>query len=395
MKVILATRLFAPEVAAAAFRLKALADGLAAAGHQVTVLTTKPPAGTEEMEFPDYTVQRWPVLRDKGGNVRGYVQYASYDAPLIARLLFTSADVVICEPPPTTGVITALVCALKRTPFYYVAADIWSDALIAIDAPKPVFRLMRAMERFALRRARGVIAVSEGVAERVAELGADPSRIELVPNGVDTQLFQPVPEPPKPDERYFVYTGTMSEWQGSDVFVRALPLVLEKHPKVRLRFFGQGADEPHLRELAAELAPNNIEFGGVVPPTEAAGWISGAAGALVSIQPHRGYDFAKPTKIYAAAACGTPVLFAGVGAGASLVRDNKLGVVADYTPESVAAQMIALLDEQSSGHQHHLVDWVRDNASLSTSGRSAAQWITADLADPADPPAAASPVASE
>ena len=25
---------------------------------------------------------------------------------------------------------------------------------------------------------------------------------------------------------YFVYTGTMSEWQGADVFVRALPAVL-------------------------------------------------------------------------------------------------------------------------------------------------------------------------
>ena len=84
MKVVLATRLFAPEVAAAAFRLKALADGLAAAGHQVTVLTTKPPAAAGTQEFPDYTVLRWPVLRDAGGNVRGYVQYASYDFPLVA-----------------------------------------------------------------------------------------------------------------------------------------------------------------------------------------------------------------------------------------------------------------------------------------------------------------------
>ena len=93
MKVVIVTRLFAPEVAAAAFRLKALADGLAAAGHQVTVLTTKPPKGTASQEFPDYDVVRWPVLRDAGGNVRGYVQYASFDFPMVPRLLFRSAEI--------------------------------------------------------------------------------------------------------------------------------------------------------------------------------------------------------------------------------------------------------------------------------------------------------------
>jgi glycosyltransferase involved in cell wall biosynthesis len=377
VKVVLATRLFAPEVAAAAFRLKALADGLASAGHQVTVLTTKPPAAAGTQSFPDYTVHRWPVLRDAGGNVRGYVQYASYDFPLLARLLLKSADVVVSEPPPTTGVMTALVCGLKRTPFYYYAADIWSDALVAIDAPKAVSGLMRTFEQFALRRARGVIAVSDGVAERVRELGVTGDRVKTVANGVDTEMFHPV-DPPATEAPYFVYTGTMSEWQGADVFVRAMPIVLDKFPDVRLRFFGQGSAEPHLRSLAAELAPKNVEFGGVVPPAQAARWISGAAGALVSIVPGKGYDFAKPTKIYAAAACGTPVLFAGVGASSTLISENALGLVAEYTPEHVAAQMIALLSDCSIDREH-VVEWVRENGSLATTGRLVAEWITEDM----------------
>lgn len=378
MKVVLATRLFAPEVAAAAFRLKALADGLVAEGHEVTVLTTTPPRNAGSQDFPDYTVHRWPVLRDAGGNVRGYVQYASYDLPLVVRLLLRSADVVIAEPPPTTGVMTALVCLLKGKPFYYYAADVWSDALVAIDAPKAVSGLMRAFERFALRRARGVVAVSDGVGDRVHQLGVPRERIMVAANGVDTTVFHPVGGSPSPDTPYFVYTGTMSEWQGSDVFVRAMPTVLAKHPEARLRFFGQGAAEPELRALAAELAPDAVEFGGVVPPAEAAKWISGATGALVSIVPGKGYDFAKPTKIYAAAACGTPVLFAGEGASAELVTENSLGLVAQYTPESVAAQMIALLDGCTVDGEH-LVSWVRENASLATTGQTVAHWITEDM----------------
>ncbi|HEV7647438.1 MAG TPA: glycosyltransferase family 4 protein [Actinophytocola sp.] len=377
MKIVLVTRLFAPEVAAAAFRLKALADGLAAAGHQVTVLTTKPPANAGTASFDDYTVKRWPVLRDAGGNVRGYVQYASYDFPMVARLLVRSADVVVSEPPPTTGALAALVCLVRRKPLYYYAADIWSDALVAINAPSYVSGLMRAFEKFALRRARGVIAVSDGVAERARALGA--RNVEVVANGVDTALFHPVESAAPDSAPYFVYTGTMSEWQGSDVFVRAMPAVLRKHPKAKLRFFGQGSAETSLRALASSLAAEAVEFGGVVPPAEAARWISGAAGALVSIVPGQGYDFAKPTKIYAAAACGTPVLFAGVGASASMVSDNELGLVAEHTPDAVAAQMIAMLDGTRPDGDP-LVAWVRDNASLATTGEVAARWITTDVA---------------
>ena len=199
----------------------------------------------------------------------------------------------------------------------------------------------------------------------------------MVANGVDTTSFHPV-DAPVSGEPYFVYTGTMSEWQGADVFVRAMPAVLEKHPKARLRFFGQGSAEPALRTLASSLAPEAVEFGGVVPPADAARWISGAAGALVSIVPGQGYDFAKPTKIYAAAACGTPVLFAGVGASASMVTENKLGLVADHTPEAVAAQMIAMLDAPRPDGDH-LVNWVAENASLATTGTVAARWITTDV----------------
>ncbi|MFC4854709.1 glycosyltransferase family 4 protein [Actinophytocola glycyrrhizae] len=376
MKVVIVTRLFAPEVAAAAFRLKALADGLAAAGHQVTVLTTKPPANAGSQEFPDYRVLRWPVLRDAGGNVRGYVQYASFDFPMVPRLLARSADVVVSEPPPTTGALAALACLVRRRPLYYYAADIWSDAVAAIDAPGFVTKVMRAFERFALRRARGVIAVSDGVAERARALGA--RNVEVVANGVDTNQFHPVDAPDTDGQPYFVYTGTMSEWQGCDVFVRAMPIVREKHPRATLRFFGQGSAEPALRALAAEVAPDMVEFGGVVPPAQAARWISGATGALVSIVPGKGYDFAKPTKIYAAAACGTPVLFAGVGASAELVEENALGSVSGYGPEDVAAKMIAMLDGDRPDGEH-LVSWVRDNASLATTGRLAAAWIAGDL----------------
>lgn len=88
MRVTIASRIFAPEPAAASFRLAALAAALADAGHDVTVLTSRLPRGMVEAA-PDarLTIRRAPVLRDRTGAVRGYVPYLSFDIPLFFRLL--------------------------------------------------------------------------------------------------------------------------------------------------------------------------------------------------------------------------------------------------------------------------------------------------------------------
>ena len=375
LKVVVATRLYVPEVGAAAFRLKALVDGLVEQGAEVTVLTTSLPAGSPVFK-PSYTLSRWPVLRDAGGYVRGYVQYLSFDIPAFFRLLLAPADVVVSEPPPTTGVVVALSSLLRRRPYVYYAADIWSEALSAMDVSPVVKKVLGAVEGFVLRRAARVIAVSEPVAEQVAKFGVPDSRIAVAGNGVDTGIFSPAGEVAAAPAPYFTYTGTMSEWQGADVFIKALPLVREQFPDVELRFFGQGTDEDHLKAAAEALVPGGVHFGGVVAPGQAAQWIRGAAGALVSIKPGQGYDFAKPTKIYAAAGCGVPVVFAGQGAGADIVDGGGLGIAAGYDPQGVAAAMIELLSTDSpASEQQRRVDWVMDNASLAAAGRKAASVV--------------------
>jgi glycosyltransferase involved in cell wall biosynthesis len=368
LKVVIATRLYPPEVGAAAFRLEALTRGLEEAGADVVVLTTRPPVrGIASTK----AVKRWPVLRDSGGNVRGYVQYLSFDLPLFLRLLVGRADVVVSEPPPTTGLMVAASSLVRRRGYVYYAADIWTDALAATDAPAPVVKLMGLIEGLALRRARKVIAISEGVAEQTRQFAVDPARVVVVGNGVNTDTFSAEGPKAAPGYRYFVYTGTMSEWQGADIFIDAMAQVLQQFPDARLHFFGQGSAEAALRTKASNVAPDRVVFSGVVQPDEAARWIRGAAASLVSIVPGQGYDFAKPTKIYAAAACGTPVVYAGVGDGAAVVADNGLGIVSDYSGSDVARAMLHFLENEDSRRLERSA-WVEENASLRMAGRRAA-----------------------
>jgi len=173
---VVVSRLFAPEPAAAAFRLEALARALAEAGSDVTVLTSRarpgsPPAddaalsstrgvdddGKHGARVPgesDRTprpgrvrVRRARVLRDSSGYVRGYLPYLSFDVPVALRLLAVRRpDVVVVEPPPTTGAVVRLVCALRRVPYVYYAADVWSDATRGSGQPGLVSRVLARVE---------------------------------------------------------------------------------------------------------------------------------------------------------------------------------------------------------------------------------------------------------
>lgn len=375
--IVVATRLYAPEVGAASFRLRALARGLASQGATVRVITTIPPSGSAaEPVDPGVTTARASVLRDAGGNVRGYVQYLSFDIPLFFRLLFSAADLVVSEPPPTTGLVVAITSWLRRRPFVYYAADVWTDGLIALGAPSPMIAVMRRIEGFVMRRAAAVIAVSEEVRDKVRAFRVAPDRIFAIGNGVDTEIFRPEGPIAETTSPTFVYTGAMSEWQGPAVFVEAMPRVLEEFPAATLRFFGQGVEEPAIRATAERLGLTCVELGGVIPPDETASWIRGATAALASITPGVGYDFAKPTKTYAAAACGTPVVFAGAGVGAQLVEDAGLGWRCAHEPGSVAEAMLAAVHAELSGEsdrkRNGRVAWARENASIAATGHRAA-----------------------
>lgn len=362
-RVVLATRIFAPEAAAGAFRLTALVGALAERFDDVEVLTVRPPDGQEPRDPTGARVRRWPVLRDRSGYVRGYLPYLSFDLPLALRLLLMRRpDVVVVEPPPTTGAVVRVIAGLRRIPYVWYAADVWSDATEVTGAPAPVVRLVRALERWVLRGAACVLSVSDGVTDRVRELGA--REVVTVGNGIDTEIFGPDGDRlAGPDT--LVYAGTASEWQGADIFARAMTRVHVQAPAARLVYLGQGSAWSEIAQAAQALPDGVVTMLGSVPPERSAAWLRGAAGAVVSIVPGQGYDFAVPTKLFAALGTGTPVVYAGVGPVVGLVEENRLGWAVPYDVDQVAAAMIAALQApDDDAERRRRAAWVREHRSL-------------------------------
>ena len=204
-RVLIASRIYRPEPAAASFRLGALERELLARGMEVGVLTTRPRptsyrrrALLDEGPAPDgLTVKRWPALRDAQGYVRGYLPYLSFDLPLLFRLLLAPRpDVVVVEPPPTTGLVVRVACALRRIPYVYYAADIWSVAARETGAPRWVTALLRLLERKAWSGANRVLTVYPSLVTALRDAAPDIAAV-LVGHGADTEVFRP-DGPPAP-----------------------------------------------------------------------------------------------------------------------------------------------------------------------------------------------------
>src|SRR5699024_11434304 len=68
-----------------------------------------------------------------------------------------------------------------------------------------------------------------------------------------------------------------------------------------------------------------LELREPVEAAVAARWQRAARAAVVSLRPGIGYDFAMPTKMFAALACGTPVIFAGTRPAGELIEAEHLG----------------------------------------------------------------------
>lgn len=187
---------------------------------------------------------------------------------------------------------------------------------------------VRRFARRALRGADRLIAVSRALKSRMVEAGADPDRIAVVANGVDTAVYHRgdravargtlgVPA----DAVVLFSVGALIPTKGYRYLIEGLAL-LPSEPALRLYVAGQGPQEQALRRLSEEkLGPGRVVFLGARPEHELVLWYH-AADLFCFGSLREGC----PNVILESLACGTPVVSTNVGGIPDLV-DDETGVL--------------------------------------------------------------------
>jgi glycosyltransferase involved in cell wall biosynthesis len=125
--------------------------------------------------------------------------------------------------------------------------------------------VLRHRERYLLRRAHQVIAVSKGLKRELVELNGYPAEdVAVIPNGIDYARFAQAGSQDHssvrqslgiaPDDRVILYLGRLMERKRVVDLVRALPLIQREVPNARLVVVGKrNPNAMRIEEVAREV----------------------------------------------------------------------------------------------------------------------------------------------
>ena len=189
--------------------------------------------------------------------------------------------------------------------------------------------LLRPQIRYALQGAQAVVAVSQALADKAVALGVEPSRVHVLYNGVEQNLFSPGPRSEArerlklpQDERLLLYVGNLKDSKGCLDLIEAFPHVLTTHPDTRLLFIGTGPCKDALLQRAAALGcADRVQLVGAIEHFALGDWFRAAD--LLCLPSH---NEGVPNVVLEAMACGTPVVATRVG-GIPEVLPNHAGIL--------------------------------------------------------------------
>jgi len=224
-------------------------------------------------------------------------------------------------------------------PVLYEVRAFWEDA--AVDHGRtqegaPRYRLSRALETYALKRADAVTTICEGLRSDIIARGIDPQKVTVVPNAVDVEKFVVGREPDVTLRRQLQlenaivlgFIGSFYAYEGLTVLLEALPKILAVEPRARLLLVGGGPQEGYLKQRAAAMSlEDKVRFAGRVPHSEVERYYDLIDVLVYPRLSTRLTELVTPLKPLEAMAQGRLLAASDVGGHRELIRDRETGVL--------------------------------------------------------------------
>jgi glycosyltransferase involved in cell wall biosynthesis len=361
----------------------------AAAGHEVTVI-----AGTLNYttgDVPETYRGKWTVKEHDGAVavIRAHVPRTymkNYAGRMWAFLGFTLSsitavlqaprpDVIIATSPPLITAITGWFSSrmrFKRVPWVFEIRDLWPESAITsgvLSRGGVLAKILYAIERRACRRADRINVLTPAFRDDLLRRGLAPdSKIVFVPNGADSESFQPGPRDNEVrrelgwgDRFVVMYAGAHGRANALAQLVEAAELLRERRD-ILIVSVGDGPERAALAEDVQRRGLANIVFHGAVPKERMPLFVNASDAGAAVLQDNPTFRTVYPNKVFDYMACERPTLLAIDGVARQLVCDQaNAGVFARPEDPADIARCIVQLEA--------------DRDACRTMGRSGRKWV--------------------
>jgi len=242
MKILFVLENYYPNVGGLETLFKALVEKLAAAGHEITIITTKPFGGLPFKEIlGNIKIIRLPFGR-----------YTYTLLGFIPIVFYIRKMDIIQTTSYNAGIPAILAGKIFRKKvvitFHEVWADLWEELPFMSKFSKWGHRLF---ERNLLRLPFDkFVAVSNATAAALQKAGIDEGKIEVIHNGIDYDEFSVVKKIPVANKEFnYLYFGRLGVSKGLDLILDAavkfrttnpnskLTMIIPKNPKPFYKLF--------------------------------------------------------------------------------------------------------------------------------------------------------------
>jgi glycogen(starch) synthase len=325
-----------------------LARQLAALGHDVRVLTRG--AGRELERQRSCGVEVWRAAADGLSIDFGSESVLAWTQAFEHSLVRAGLQLTAGWRPEVIHAHDWLVAQTAQTLHQVTGAPV----VVTVHATEhgrqqgwltePVPRAIHSVERWLCRNAAAVIVCSRFMAAEVSELfQLAPGGVQVIANGVEDESHPQVDtlkpesssraggEVPARSGPLLVFAGRLVHEKGLQELIKALPLLRDELPGLRLVVAGTGQQLADQQDRAARYGVGDlIDWAGFLTATELAGLL--AAADLVVVP-----SLYEPFGMVALEAqlAGTPVAVSDTGGLAELVEGGHTGTL--FAPESPAA----------------------------------------------------------
>lgn len=263
-------------------------------GHDVTIYTASDNVESSYQADAGYFVRNFkPLLKILGNSITPSMLFdliqeqSNYDIVHAHSHLFFSTN------------LSAVARQLGSTPLV-----ITNHGLNSQTAPEWFQKLYTATgARLTFAAADKVLCYTETEKQELIDLGTKPEKIEVIHNGINTDIFVPAKDSYF-DKKKLLWVGRYAKGKGLDYLIDAFSILKITHPDATLTLIGKGPEKDNITQKMSDLnLQSSITMKDFVPNSEI---VSMYQNSSIFVLPS--LEEGVPRTILEAMSCGIPIV---------------------------------------------------------------------------------------